>query len=74
MNDILDYIREQLASQPCALETIDPILRAARQTFGGDTVYIRQLRIRDLSPGSVRGIATRNQVSRRTAQRWKKAT
>lgn len=73
MSDILDYIRDKLAAQPGALAAAEPALLAARQTFGGDTVYVRLPRARDLSPGSVRDIAARNKVSRRTAQRWTKA-
>ena len=41
-HDLLDWIRTELQSQPAALALIDPVLNQARQTFGGDTVYVRQ--------------------------------
>lgn len=74
MSDILDYIREQLSDHPSSLVTIDPILMNARHIFGGDTIYVRKISTRDLLPGSVRDIATRNNVSCRTVQRWQKET
>lgn len=70
MSDILDFIRERLTGQPGALALVEPVLSDARMVFGGDTVYVRAPRIRDLAGGSVREIAARNRVSRRTAQRW----
>mgnify|MGYP001005790145 CR=1 FL=1 len=39
--DILEYIRAALADKPGALMDVEPVLRQARQTYGGDTVYIR---------------------------------
>ena len=40
--DILEYIRAALADKPAALLDVEPVLRQARQTYGGETVYIRQ--------------------------------
>lgn len=73
MSDILDFIRDSLTGHPDALALVEPVLSDARMVFGGDTVYVRAPRIRDLAGGSVREIAARNQVSRRTAQRWMRA-
>ena len=40
--DLLDWIRAELAaSQPASLEAVEPVLRRARLTYGGDTVYVR---------------------------------
>ena len=40
--DLLDWIRAELAaSQPAALEAVEPVLHRARLTYGGDTVYVR---------------------------------
>ena len=69
MSDILDFIRESLTGQPGVLALVEPVLSDARRVFGGDTVYVRAPGARDLA-GSVREIAARNRVSRRTAQRW----
>lgn len=41
-HDLLDWIRAELQSQPDAMAMVEPVLNQARQTFGGDTVYIRQ--------------------------------
>lgn len=41
-HDLLDWIRTELQSQPAALAMVEPVLNQARQTFGGDTVYVRQ--------------------------------
>lgn len=70
MSDILDFIQERLAGQPGALALVEPVLMDARRVFGGDTVYVRLPRARDLSPGSIREIAARNGISYRTARRW----
>lgn len=40
--DLLDWVRAELARTPAALALAEPVLDQARQTFGGDTVYIRQ--------------------------------
>ena len=39
--DLLDWIKAELSSQPEVLEVIEPVLRRARLTYGGDTVYVR---------------------------------
>lgn len=39
--DILEYIRAALVSDPRTLAQVEPVLHQARQTYGGDTVYIR---------------------------------
>lgn len=39
--DILEYIRAAFADQPTTLMDLDPVLRQARHTYGGETVYIR---------------------------------
>ena len=56
--DLLDWIRTELKSQPAALAQVDPVLNAARQKWGSDTVYIPR-----------RSPEQRQQVSRRTLQR-----
>jgi len=59
--DLLDWIRNELAaSQPAALEIVESVLRRARLTYGGDTVYVRTPR-----PEA---------ISRRTVQRRQRAT
>lgn len=41
--DLIDWIRAELAArQPDAVPLVDPVLQHARQTWGGDTVYLRQ--------------------------------
>mgnify|MGYP003587549792 CR=1 FL=1 len=40
--DLLDWIRTELARTPAVLPLVEPVLNQARQTFGGDTVYVRQ--------------------------------
>lgn len=57
--DILDWLRAELASQPAALEAVEPVLRRARLTYGGDTAHIK--------------MPPREAVSARTIQRWTKA-
>ena len=52
-HDLLDWIRTELQSQPAALALIDPVLNQARQTFGGDTVYVRTPRKEPLSRRTV---------------------
>ena len=69
MSDILDYIRAKLTTRPLTPEAVESALSEARQTYGGDTVYVRQSRSRDPLSGTV----TRNKVSRRTVQRWQKS-
>lgn len=40
--DLLDWIRAELIkAQPAVLEAVEPVLRRARLTYGGDTVYVR---------------------------------
>lgn len=40
--DLLDWIRAELAaSQPAALPMVESVLNQARETWGGDTVYVR---------------------------------
>ena len=57
--DLLDWIRAELAAhEPAALPLVESVLNHARQTFGGDTVYVR-----------ARSPEQRQQVSRRTLQR-----
>lgn len=41
MSDIIDYIRKQLTTAPALLAQVEPVLRNARQVYGGDTVYVR---------------------------------
>ncbi len=53
-SDLIEWIRAELAKIPSALPLADPVLTAARQTWGGDKVYIR---------------IPRQTVSRRTLQR-----
>lgn len=69
--DLLDWIRTELQSQPAVLAAVEPVLHQARQTWGGDTVYVR--RSRPTGPDS-RTIAQRCQVTVRTAQRWRQRT
>jgi len=54
--DVLEWIRQQL--DPPTLVRVEPILNMARQTWGGDTVYIPR-----------RSMEQRQIVSRRTVQR-----
>ena len=57
--DIIDWLRAELASQPTALEAVDPVLRRARLTYGGGPAHIK--------------MPPREAVSARTIQRWTKA-
>lgn len=54
--DILEYIRAALADKPTVLQAVEPVLCQTRQTYGGETVYIRALE-------------RRQKVTRRTLQR-----
>ena len=57
--DLLDWIRAELtAHEPVTLPLVESVLNHARQTFGGDTIYIPR-----------RPPEQRQQVSRRTLQR-----
>jgi len=56
--DLLDWIRTELKSQPAALAQVDPVLNAARQTWGGERVYLPR-----------RSPEQRQHVTRRTLQR-----
>lgn len=68
--DLLDWIRTELAaSQPAALPMVESVLNQARQTWGGDTVYLR--RYRPAGPDT-RTVAQRHNVTLRTAQRWQR--
>lgn len=75
MSDILDYIREQLARlQPEAMPVVDSVLSEVRAHYSGDTVYIRcPPRRADAAGDTSAAIARRCKVSKRTAQRWRKA-
>lgn len=53
--DILEYIRAALTSDPHTLAQVEPVLRQARQTYGGETIYVRT--------------PERSKISRRTIQR-----
>ena len=53
--DLLEWIRSELISQPAVLPLVEPVLNAARQTWGGETVYVRA--------------PSRQTVTRRTLQR-----
>lgn len=55
--DILTWIRDALSQEPAILARVEPVLDRARQTYGGDTVYIRT--------------TERQHVTRRTLQRRK---
>lgn len=39
--DVLTWIRNALGQDPAILASVEPVLARARQTYGGDTVYIR---------------------------------
>ena len=39
--DLLDAIYAALTQAPTVLAQVEPILQQMRQTYGGDTVYIR---------------------------------
>lgn len=56
--DLLDWIRTELSKTPAALALVEPVLNAARQTWGGERVYLPR-----------RSPEQRQQVSRRTLQR-----
>lgn len=55
--DVLSWIRNALSQDPAILASVEPVLARARQTYGGDTVYIRA--------------TDRQKVTRRTLQRRK---
>lgn len=56
--DILEYIRNALTADSTTLQRLEPVLAQARQTFGGETVYVRA--------------PERQTVTRRTLQRrWR---
>ena len=57
--DILDWLRAELASQPAALEAVEPVLHRARLRFGGAPAHIK--------------MPPKEAVSRRTVQRLTKA-
>lgn len=53
--DILEFIRNALTADATTMQRLEPVLAQARQTYGGDTVYVR--------------IPRPEVVSRRTVQR-----
>lgn len=55
--DVLTWIRDALSQAPEILASVEPVLARARQTYGGDTIYIRT--------------TERQTVTRRTLQRRK---
>lgn len=55
--DLITWIRDALRQDPSTLARVEPILHQARQTYGGETVYIRT--------------TERQKVTRRTLQRRK---
>jgi hypothetical protein len=71
MSDILDYIRAKLIERPLTPEAVESALSEARQTYGGDRVYVPRPKVRKMN-GNSRNIANENGVSVRTAQRWRK--
>jgi uncharacterized protein YdhG (YjbR/CyaY superfamily) len=76
MTDILDYIREQFTRlNPDKIPVVDSVLSEVRAKYSGDTVYIRRPPRRPVaSDETAATIARRFQVSKRTAQRWRKET
>ena len=57
--DILEFIRTALTADPATLQRLEPVIAQARQTFGGDRVYVRA--------------PERQTVTRRTLQRRQRA-
>lgn len=55
--DVLSWIRQALSQNPAILASVEPVLDRARQTYGGETVYIRT--------------TERQQVTRRARQQRK---
>jgi hypothetical protein len=53
--DILEFIRNALTADATTLQRLEPVLAQARQTYGGDRVYVRA--------------PERQTVTRRTLQR-----
>ena len=39
--DILEFIRNALTADATTMQRLEPVLAQARQTYGGDTVYVR---------------------------------
>lgn len=61
--DLLDWIRTELAArQPAALAMVEPVLNQARETWGGDTVYVR-------APERQRVVTRRTQQRRHQMER-----
>jgi hypothetical protein len=62
--DLLDWIRNELAAcQPAALDAVEPVLRRARLTYGGDRVYVRA----PAGKPSYRTMQRRQQIERRVS-------
>lgn len=71
--DLLDWLRAEFAASPPAVwAAVEPVLQRARQTWGGDTVYVRLPEPRVCGASDSR-IQTRN-VTRRTLQRQRNRT
>lgn len=72
MSDILDIIREKLSGHaPAVLDSVAPVLDDVRFEFGGEMVYVRRPKIREVD-GNSKDIARRHDVTRRTVQRWRR--
>jgi hypothetical protein len=76
--DALEAIQAKIqAVRPDLLPLVAPLIEAVRLDYGGDTDYIkkskalRKVTLKKLAKTS-RETARRNQVTRRTAQRWGK--
>lgn len=52
MSDIIDLIRTKLESATGLNPAVDAVLMEVRMEYAGDTVYIRQPRVRELMPAN----------------------
>lgn len=59
--DILEFIRNALTADATTMQRLEPVLAQARQTYGGDTVYVRTPRPETVSR---RTLQRRSRVAR----------
>ncbi len=62
--DVLDWIRAELSRQPAVLPLVEPVLNQARQTWGGDRVYIPLRSAQQRQTVSVRTLQRRQRTER----------
>jgi hypothetical protein len=48
--DLIDWIRDRMAAYPDLLPVVEPILKAARDEYGGDQQYVKRKPLTNKKP------------------------